>query len=60
MDSKDTNQPVAGPSCHRQLVFKKFRNFQKTQNIISGRWCMDSKNTDHPQAAAAGWSSCPA
>ena len=48
MNNQDTNQPVAGGaacgwwSCLRQLVFNKFRNFQKTQNIVFGGWCMDS------------------
>ena len=37
------HQPACGWwSCLRQLVFKKFRNFQKTQNIVFGGWFMDS------------------
>ena len=37
------HQPACGWwSCLRQLVFKKLKNFQKTQNIVFGGWCMDS------------------
>ena len=37
MNNQDTNQPVAG-----EAACGKFRNFQKTQNIVFGGWCMDS------------------
>ena len=30
-----------------------FRNFQKTQKLVSGGWCLGSKETDQPVAGRA-------
>ena len=43
MDSETTDRLVK-----MYAAASVFRNFQKTQKLVSGGWCLGSKETDQP------------